>query len=81
MKVWNQSLRNKKEERFRGQRRHAISVDTRTWRVYCGHDSIDQVPYKTAYSKPQGRSKKGKLKITVKLSEISIVSPNKEQEN
>jgi hypothetical protein len=81
MKVCNQkSPETKKEERFRGQGDTRSQSTLGPGAFIASHDSIDQVPYKTAYSKPQGRegSKKGKLKITVKLSEISIVSPNKE---
>jgi hypothetical protein len=76
----NKSSETKKKKGFVSKETRDLSRHSDPGPFIASHDSIDQVPYKTAYSKPQGRegSKKGKLKITVKLSEISIVSPDKE---
>jgi hypothetical protein len=48
------SQKQKKKKGFVGRETRDLSRHSDLARL-CGHDSIDQVPYKTAYSKPQGR--------------------------
>jgi hypothetical protein len=77
----SKSPETKKKKGFVSKEPRDLSRHSDPGAFIASHDSIDKVPYKTAYSKPQERKepKKGKLKITLsKLSEISIVEPVKE---
>lgn len=76
----NKSSETKKKKGFVSKETRDLSRHSDPGAFIASHDSIDQVPYKTAYSKPQAREgpKKGKVKITAKMSEIAILAQDNE---